>query len=277
MHRGRGRAAPVAAMALTAVLAGACGDGSGAALDLPRADQQYDGPLYVETGRYGAAGGVLGCRHRPAAGGFESSEVYAEGATSDSVAKALATARSEGMFLDLPDVDLEVAKTESDRVLLTYSADDAVRAAVIFRDGPATEGAGGDGWYRESWARCDFSEFPEEVAESYFGYQIWTGPDGEPALTTDIVSYPGPEHCDWQSMTFLSLGEKRTYVRHPPAELGQWVDGAFVPSMELPADAVDTGFRRDGRRLWLSPPGDRAYVGRPGDVEAWPKAHLACA
>jgi hypothetical protein len=276
MERGPGRAAIGVALALFAAVLTACGDDSGAALDLPRAEQQYDGPLYVDNGRYGAAGEVLECRNRATAGGFENVDVYRDGATSDSVAKAVETARSQGMFLDMPDVDLEVAKTEDDRVLLTYTADGGVRAALVFRDGPATEGAGGDGWYRESWARCDLSEFPEDVAESYFGYQIWTGPDGEPALTTDIVSYPGPEHCDWQSMTFLSLDNKRTYVRHPLAELRHSVDGTFVASMELPADAVDTGYRRDGNRLWLSPSGDRAYVGRPGDVEAWPSAELGC-
>jgi len=41
-----------------ALLAGAvtgCGDDTGAAADLPRADQQYDGPLYVDRGRDGPA------------------------------------------------------------------------------------------------------------------------------------------------------------------------------------------------------------------------------
>lgn len=258
---------------------GGCGDDDAPrlSLDLPSAEQQYDGPLHVDDGRYGAAGQVVECRHRPTAGGFESAEVYAGGATSDTVEQALETARSEGMFLELPDLELEVAKAEPDRVLLTYSAGGVVLAALVFRDGPATEGAGGAGWYRESWARCDLSEFPAEVAETYFGYQIWTGPDGLPALTSDIVSYPGPEHCDWQGMTFLSLDDRQTFVRDPPPELRQSVDGTFVASMALPADAVDTGYRRNDDRLWLSPAGDRAYVGRPDDVEAWPRARLGCA
>ena len=275
MHRGHRRAALVAATALVAVLLAACGDDSGAALDLPRAEQQYDGPLYVEEGRYGAAGDVLGCRHDPAAGGSAGGDVYADGATSDSVAKALATARSEGMFLELPDVELEIAKTESDRVLLTYSADETVRAAVIFRDGPATEGAGGDGWYRESWARCDLSEFPAEVAESYFGYQLWTGPDGLPALTSKVVSFPGAQHCDWQSTTFLALGEGRRdqamYAKDPQPELVEHMQGPYVDEMELPADAVTTPYSREGQRLWLSPDERYAYVGKPGSVEGWPR------
>ncbi len=262
-------------LVVVAGLLGGCGDDADG-LDLPRADQQYDGPLHLAGGRFGAAGRVVECDHGPTAGGSESGGVYAEGATSDTVEQALETARSEGMFLEMPEVELEVAKSEDDRVLLTYSSDGAVKAALIFHDGPATEGAGGDGWYRESWARCDFSEFPDDVAQTYFGYEIWTGPDGVPALTTDIVSYPGPEHCDWQSMTFLTLDDRRTYVRHPLAEVRRFVDGEFVASMKLPAEAVDTGYRRDDNRLWLSPSGDRAYVGQPGDVEAWPRSHTGC-
>ena len=68
----------------------------------------------------------------------------------------------------------------------------AVRVAVVLHDGPATKGAGGDGWYRESWARCDVSELPDEVAESYFGYQIWTGPDGQPGINGGLVRRMGP-------------------------------------------------------------------------------------
>lgn len=165
-------------------------------------------------------------------------------------------------------------------MLLTYSVERAPLAALIFRDGPATEGAGGEGWCLESWARCDFSEFPAEVAESYFGYQLWTGADGLPALTTEIVSFPGSEHCDWQSMTFLSLGEGKDetlFLRRPDEELRPFVATEFVDDMRLPDDAIATAYSRDGNRLWLSPAGDRVYVGRPGEVEAWPRFDTGCA
>ena len=51
--------------------------------------------------------------------------------------------------------------------------------ALLVRDGPATEGAGGDGWYVEAHARCDFAEFPEETARTALAsYRIWTDTDG---------------------------------------------------------------------------------------------------
>jgi len=48
-----------------------------------------------------------------------------------------------------------------------------VKQAVIVHDGPATEGAGGPGWYVESWARCDYSELPAYFTDS-IGLRIWT-------------------------------------------------------------------------------------------------------
>lgn len=280
MRRGSRAATAVVALAAGAALLTGCGDDADSAIDLPRAEQQYDGPLHVEQGRYGAAGEVVECRHGPQDGSRARAGVYGDGATSDGVGEALETARSEGLFLSLPELDLEVAKTESDRVLLTHVAADATIAALIFRDGPGTEGAGGDGWYLESWARCDFSEFPTEVAESHFGYQLWDGADGRPALTTEIVSFPGAEHCDWQRMTFLSLGEGRDemlFVRRPTAELRPYVATDFDDDLSLPDDAISTAYSRDGNRLWLSPAGDRVYVGRPGHVEAWPRFDTGCA
>ena len=46
----------------------------------------------------------------------------------------------------------------------------------------------------------------------------------------------------------------------------------------LPADAVDTGYQRDGDHLWLSPDEQRAFVGSRADVEIWPRSiqRLGC-
>jgi hypothetical protein len=203
-------------------------------------------------------------------------KMYSEGATSDSVEDALETAYSEGMFLELPKVDLAVAETDSDRELLTYADKaGAVKIAIVFHDGPATEGAGGDGWYRESWARCDISEFPADVAASFFDFQIWTRADGEPALTTQIVSYPSSEHCDWQDTTFLSFHEgsrdQTMYAERPSPDMADYLKGKYVADLALPDDAVATPYSRDGRRLWLSADGRYAYVGQPRSVEAWPR------
>jgi hypothetical protein len=263
------------------LLTAACGETDG--LTVLTADQAYDGPLHVTRADAdhpgaGAAGNVVEC-DTWGDGGFSDAEVYAEGATADSPEQALEVARSEGLFLSVTMDDLDVAQREEDRVLSVLEVDGVVKQALIVRDGPATEGAGGRGWYLESWARCDFAELPRSFTDS-LGLQIWTDAAGNPMPTTKIESWKGPEHCDWQAMTFLYLDqdETTTFVRAPQPGLEEYFAEPFVEHAELPADAEDTGYRRDGHRLWISSDRQRAYVGTTDDVEVWPRTvqALAC-
>lgn len=68
--------------------------------------------------------------------------------------------------------------------------------------GPAVDGR--TGWYVESWARCDWAELPPELAEA-LGLDVWTDASGRRVPTTRAASSRGPEHCNWDDMTFLSL------------------------------------------------------------------------
>lgn len=236
-------------------------------------EDSYTGPLYVAANKAehpgaGAAGDVVDCRIW-GGGAFSDSEVYADGATASSAEEALKVARSEMLFGGTQE-GLRVAKQEDDRVLYVVEVQGTVKQAVIVRDGPATEGAGGPGWYVESWAHCDFSELPRSFTDS-IGLGIWTDPAGRPVPTTTIESWRGPEHCGWESMTFLELG-KATYVRDPQPGLDDYFAEPYRPHAELPAGAMDTGFERDGERLWTSPDDQRAFVGTKADVEVWPRA-----
>ncbi len=267
----------LAALCLASLLAG-CGEPSVSAG--AKSESSYQGPLYVvrsaaQHPRAGAAGDVVQC-DTFGAGGFSDEEEYGEGATADSAAQALEVARGEGGFGGVQE-GLLVAKEEDDRVLYVVEVGGEVKQAVIVRDGPATEGAGGPGWYVESWAHCDYSELPRSFAES-IGLQLWTDGDGNPVPTTAIQSWIGPEHCDWESMTFLHLG-KAEYVRNPQPDLRDFFAEPYREHAELPTDAVDTGYERDGDHLWLSRNQQRAYVGTQRDVEVWPRTveHLGCA
>ena len=236
------------------------------------AEHAYDGPLVVSRGeavhpRAGAAGNVVDCTTW-GSGGTSGAGVYAEGATADSPAKALEVARSEGGFGGVQE-GLLVAAQEDDRVLYVVEVDGVVKEAVIVHDGPATKGAGGPGWYVESWATCDYSELPRSFTDS-IGLQVWQDTNGHAVPTTTLESWTGPEHCDWQSMTFLDLG-RATYVRAPQSDLGDHFAERYRAHATLPAEAVDTGYQRDGDRLWLSPDKERIYVGTRADVEVWPR------
>jgi hypothetical protein len=116
---------------------------------------------------------------------------------------------------------------------------------------------------------------PDEFTDAA-GLQIWEDDKGHRVSTTIVSSFQGAEHCDWQHITFLTLGSdpKLQYVRDVDGEFGDLLDGSYDGSASLPANAVDLGFSREGRRLWLVE-GEAAYlvnVQDPADVERWPVA-----
>jgi hypothetical protein len=244
------------------------------------ATASYDGPLHLAEGegRYpqgGAAGNVVDCNAWGTGGTFQG-DVYSEGATSDSPAKAVETAYSEGLFWSMPE-GLAVAAHSDDRVLYVVEVGGLSKGALIVHDGQGTEGTGGDGWYVESWAVCDIVELPANFVEK-LGYEVWTDKDGQVVPTRRLEVFHGAEHCDWQDMTFLNLGhwddQVPTFVRDPDPDpyLREYLAEPYQAHTTLPADAVDSGFRRGDNVLWLAPDRSRAYVGAaPDDVEMWPR------
>jgi hypothetical protein len=99
----------------------------------------------------------------------------------------------------------------------------------------------------------------------------WPGP---------AEAYRGPEHCGWQGVAFMSVyteddREDRQYVRDPEGVLHNGVREPLAPfedDADLPADAVDTGFRNEFYELWLAADREYAYLVRGDDVEGWPQA-----
>ena len=262
----------VPAGAVLCVLTG-CGQG------LPATGQSagsaYSGPLVVTRDqathpRAGAAGDVVKCTTW-GTGGSADGEVYAEGATAATAEGALEVAAGEWL-VDGPTDGLRVARREEDRVLWVLEVAGVVKQAVVVRDGPATEGAGGDGWYVESWARCDAAELPRSWTDR-IGLLVWEdAATGEPVPTTELEARRGPEHCDWQETTFLQLGDALFLGRPTPDLAERHLDEPWRPRVEVPDGAVDTGYERAGRRLWLSPDRQRAFVGTQDDAELWPRA-----
>jgi hypothetical protein len=273
------------AAALVALLTAACE--RSAVVDAAPEAPPYRGPLVVEVtappsgqtaDRSGAAGQVVDCDSETTgdvtAGPYDGGEVWRspEVALTQAVGEAFRGV-TEGF---------REARRETDRVLYTFEVDRRVKQAYIVHRGPAVDGH--TGWYVESWARCDFAELPEAVAE-LVGLQIWTDATGRRVPTSRVESQPGSEHCDWQDMTFLSLdggdfGEGETYVRKPhPDYYPDYFAEPYVAAQDLPAGARDTGYELDGRHLWISVDRRRAYVGTRDSVESWPRTTqlLGCA
>ena len=77
--------------------------------------------------------------------------------------------------------------------------DGRTKIAAVAADG--VEDVNGDtGWIVESWSQCDPAELPADVTDA-LGIGIWQDAQAAGAAAK-IRSFQGPEHCDWQDITF---------------------------------------------------------------------------
>jgi hypothetical protein len=260
-------------------------------VDSPVTDP-YDGPMRVQrdhsddatvTGRSGAAGLALECAGEPYDGGGGD---YADGGlerVQSSPDEAFEDFRQES-WVRLP-AELLVERVEDERVLLSYDVGGRTKVAVVTADG-LTDWDDDTGWGVESWAMCDPAELPAQEAEA-LGFTVWQDADGHPVPVTTVTSAPGPEHCDWTDIVFLSIGgadhrARELYLRDVDAELRDSLRTTYSDDAPLPPDAWATGWHHDGRELWLVPDRTAAYlvaVDDPTDAERWPGTvePVACA
>jgi hypothetical protein len=75
------------------------------------------------------------------------------------------------------------------------------------------------------------------------------------------------------SWIFLKIRSQQ-YLRNPDPELAipRWLRSTYSDNATVPADAIDTGFRRNGRAVWLSAGESSAYVISDERIERWPGA-----
>lgn len=286
----------VAVGALALVLAG-CGSEPLVVKGEPVASP-YDGPMHLPldfsdeasvAARSGAAGRALECTGAPyngggadyADGGLESVQDDAEGALENYF-------EEEGASWGMPDEGYRVERRDDDRVLLSYDVDGRTLAAVIAADGIG-DWKHHTGWGVESWAHCDPAELPADFTDD-LDLEVWTDSAGSRVPVSEVISFQGSEHCDWQDITFVRLGEDpqginrdevQEYVRDRHGELADILNGEFSDRARLPDDARDTGWHHDGRELWLVPDKSAAYLvslDDQTDVERWPasKQPIGC-
>jgi hypothetical protein len=176
----------------------------------------------------------------------------------------------------LPRDGYRVEREDDGRALLSYDVAGRTRIAFVAAE-DVRDDTGDEGWGLEAWAQCDPSELPPAVTEA-LGIEVWEDAAGARVPVSEVRSFAGPEHCDWQDITFLEVGSPQRshqYVRDADGELADWLMTTFSAQASLPDGATDTGYRRAGRQLWTTPEGDAAFlvdVTDPRDVERWPRA-----
>lgn len=292
MRRPRARWNPLpgrcVATCLVAVCLAACGgsapsdsDGTGAvgrgldslpAVDLTRRPIADDRD---PSRRAGAVADHVDCAHGVWQGGWSADFGPLGGGSNPDAALA---AMLDDDVLGLPVDHLGAVGRDRGRVLYTYEVGGKPKIAVVVADSASAELGSEHRWEVEAFASCDPAEF-DPSTDDELAMEIWQDASGTRIPTSVIVSSRGPEHCDWESVTFLTL-DGVGYVRDPGRVLGtEGFVSLFDDDAELPSDAVDTGYRRDGRRLWLSSDRAIAYVVADGVVEAWPSSteQFACA
>jgi hypothetical protein len=98
----------------------------------------------------------------------------------------------------------------------------------------------------------------------------------------------GPkQHCDMQSIAFMTLGwpvgsprqgkDFRSFVRDPQGLLRGFGFDSLEIGTHLPSSAVSSGFHRGRWTLWVTPSDDnRVYLVSHDRVERWPTGGVGC-
>lgn len=217
--------------------------------------------------RAGAAADFVECEHDLWQGGW--SMDFGPLGSGPNPDAAIAAMADSGLVAPPADEFVAVAQDEG-RVVFSYEASGKPRFAVVVADSEQVMALDtADRWAVEVFASCDPAEFDPSV-DGRFGYEIWVDADGERVPTSVLAVVNGPEHCDWESVTFLNV-EGASFVADSRGVLGEGhVAAPFDDDAELPADAVETGYHRESRRLWLASDGRFAFVVDGDDVQAWP-------
>ena len=274
----------VAATVITVNGCGAVDDGPTSVVEGDPVAHPYNGAMHVEQDfgdrasvkeRSGAAGLALECDYPAYDGGAGDYDSGLE-SVQDSPAAALDDWLAEES-VDVPDTGYVIEREDDGRALLSLDVDDRTKVAVIVAD-DIRDWDDNSGWGVEAWATCDPAELGAAYHSSY-GVRVWHDANGDPVPLAKVKSFPGSEHCDWQDITFLYVGmepDQDTYLRDTEGELRQVLATTFSADSKVPLDARDTGWRDQGRELWLQPGRpDAAYlvsVDDPKDVERWPAA-----
>ena len=253
-------------------------------VDAPAATDAYNGPMdlpisYADRAdvweRGGSAARALECADQPSNGGGAD---YDSGLASTQRSPEAAVDNwmdEEGSwYAGCRGGAIARSGSRRGRVLYSHDVDGLTKAAVIVSDS-IHDYEDETGWGVAAWAVCDPAEL-EAATTNEMGIEVWTDAAGRRVSTAKVSSAAGPEHCDWQDITFLTLGEgghRRLFVRDTLGEFAELTTTTYADDVTLPADAEPTGWSHDGRELWLGADGGAAYLVSAADgtdVERWP-------
>lgn len=171
----------------------------------------------------------------------------------------------------VPRSGYERIGTVSDGAVYAYEVGGEVKVVVVVssRFGELVDAP----YTIEELRTCDPADFGRQV-DFGPGRRVWANAEG--LILTDIIA---PAHCGWETARMLHVPDGdsfRQYIRDPLAVIGQAsLLETYAADVDLPSDAVDSGYRSGELELWFTPADTAAYVVRPDVVERWPRADPA--
>jgi hypothetical protein len=189
----------------------------------------------------------------------------------DTPTEALQEVLGEGFVV--PRSGYQELARDDDAVLFGFRNRKDVKVAV------RVIATGSGGWIPEWLADCDLSEFGRG-ADMGPGVWLWANRDGR-----TIEERRGPAHCRQQSTRTLwfdgpGVRGRALYVRDPEGHFRDGWRAPYLRSTTLPANARNTGYRRDGASIWMAADRDSVYIKQGGTVQRWPRIPanaIACA
>lgn len=170
---------------------------------------------------------------------------------------ALQALLDQRVFASFPASGFEPPQVEGHWARHAYLVDGRRKAMAVTSD-QVPGWPDGSGWQVVGIRSCDASEF--DPADGLTSDQtLWLDSSGDVLSTETIQSSPGPEHCGWQSVTFLWVGDAQ-YLRDPSGVLDGSTLVPFDDDVSLPGSAEDTGYHTADWHLFTVPAGDAVYV-----------------
>jgi len=257
-----------------------CSDPPGILDSQPPPGTPYAGSL---VGAH-AAQRALECQH-PAYRDDDGADLYLDGLHSvkSSYTDAVRDIIADELWSLVPRDGYRLERDDGDRVLLVWEVGGRTKAAFVLND-DVLDYKRHRGWGVQSFAQCDPAEFPESVTDK-LGIGVWRDAEGHRVPITRIESFPGQGYCHYDGIAFLRVGpdgsDATVALRDTEGRLAGVLRGRYDGAAQLPADAVASGYRWDGKEAWLVPSKDAVYLvdlDDPTRVERWPalKRGVAC-
>jgi hypothetical protein len=170
----------------------------------------------------------------------------------------------------MPARGYERTELEAHWARFEHRVDGAIKAILILADEGPDQDQGT--WTVVGLRACDPAEFAPDAGLTGALETIWLDRDDQRVPTTIVHEITGPEHCGWESTSWLQL-DGDLFIRDPIGVLRADTVRAYDGHATLPKAARSTGYQEGGRTIWrVATDHDSIYVVTADGVERWPRA-----